>query len=126
VSVRGASSGRHGYGPQLIPHWNFWPQTRHSSWPTPAFLSSLTVTDFSWLQNRQVKVVGKGSFYRGKFSDVWKERAGLRVAHLLGPLRLARTLLAFAHDDVFLPTRNTDRRSDYSIKLFLRRERKRL
>ena len=41
---------------------------------------------------------------------IGKERAGLRgVAHLLRPLRLARTLLALAHDDVFSPTRNADR-----------------
>jgi len=47
---------------QLIPHWNFWPQTLQSRVPTPAFLSSFTLTDFSWLQNRHVKTLGRGSF----------------------------------------------------------------
>lgn len=48
---------------QLMPHWKFWPQTLHSRLPTPAFLSSLTTMDFSWLQNRHVKTVGSGSFW---------------------------------------------------------------
>lgn len=47
---------------QLMPHWNFWPQTLQSRVPTPAFLSSFTVTDFSWLQKRHVKTLGRGSF----------------------------------------------------------------
>lgn len=51
-----------GQNPQFIPHWNFCAQILHSSVPTPAFLSNLTETDFSWLQNRQVKMDGRGSF----------------------------------------------------------------
>lgn len=47
---------------QWIPHWNFWLQTLHSSVPTPAFLSSLTVTASSWLQKRQANVDERASF----------------------------------------------------------------
>ncbi len=55
------SRRQRGNSVQLIEHWNFWPQTLQSSQPQPVFLSSLTSTDFSWLQNRHVKVVGSGS-----------------------------------------------------------------
>jgi hypothetical protein len=49
---------------QLIVHWKRCPHTLHSSEPTPPFLSILTVTEFSWLQNRQVNTVGRGSFWK--------------------------------------------------------------
>lgn len=48
---------------QLMPVWNFWPQTLQDRSPRPSFLSSLTMTEFSWLQNRQAKVVERGSRY---------------------------------------------------------------
>ena len=54
---------------QLTAHWNFCPQMRQSSCPTPALRSSLTVTDFSWLQKRQVNVVGRGSACNS--SSIW-------------------------------------------------------
>jgi hypothetical protein len=44
-----------------MPVWKCWPQTLQWSWPTPSFLSSLTVMAFSWLQKRQVKAVARGS-----------------------------------------------------------------
>jgi len=42
-----------------MPHWNLWPQTAQDRCPTPDFLSSLTVTDFSWLQKRHVNSLAK-------------------------------------------------------------------
>lgn len=48
-----------------MPHWKCWPQILQSREPTPAFLSTLTETAFSWLQKRQVKTEGRGSFYKG-------------------------------------------------------------
>ena len=44
-------------------HENDWSHTLHDRWPTPAFLSILAVTDFSWLQKRHGKVVARGSFF---------------------------------------------------------------
>lgn len=38
------------------------PQTLHSSEPIPIFFSIWTLTDPSWLQKRQLKTTGKGSF----------------------------------------------------------------
>ena len=49
-------------GSQLIPDWKLCPHTLHVALPTPAFLSNLTETALSWLQNRQVNAVGSGSF----------------------------------------------------------------
>jgi hypothetical protein len=50
---------------QLMPVSNLCPQTLHDRFPVPAFLSSLTITEFSWLQNKQEKVVASGSFCSG-------------------------------------------------------------
>jgi hypothetical protein len=68
--------GRHGrcyqyrFDPQLMPVWNFWPQTLQDRSPRPNFLSSLTTTEFSWLQNKHAKVVARGSRYlRSVLSD---------------------------------------------------------
>jgi len=46
-----------------MPLWNDCPHTLHDSSPIPPFLSSFTVIEFSWLQNRQGKFVARGSFY---------------------------------------------------------------
>lgn len=86
---------------QLMPHWNFWPQTLQSRVPTPAFLSSFTVTDFSWLQKRHVKTLGRGSFC-GAHGTVRPLLVIVVVRLGMGTypfraLRLARTLLALAH-----------------------------
>lgn len=77
---------------QLMEHWNFWPQTLQSSEPQPDFLSSLTSTDFSWLQKRHVKVVGSGSRWQGQEKISARSRledgAGWDAAHSvpsLGP-----------------------------------------
>lgn len=91
-----------------MPVWKCWPQTLQWSWPTPSFLSSLTMMAFSWLQKRQVKVVARGSrcetdgqteVYgpRGvvgvKESEAGRQ-AGRQLStdgtYLLRPLRLAR------------------------------------
>lgn len=72
---------------QLMPVWNCCPQILQERSPTPAFLSNFTVTESSWLQKRQGKLVGRGSFYVGH-----KHRGAkvghVRKAHLLGSLRL--------------------------------------
>lgn len=47
---------------QFVDVWKRWPQTLHSRLPKPDFFSILTLTDFSWLQKRQLKTVGRGSF----------------------------------------------------------------
>ena len=68
----------------------------------PAFLSNLTETDFSWLQKRHGKFVGRGSFYTRKISRCTRA-TGLNT-DLFGSLRLPRRLLAFTlrriRDDV--------------------------
>lgn len=46
---------------QLMGLWKCWAQILHESEPMPAFLSSLHVTEPSWLQNRQLNVTDKGS-----------------------------------------------------------------
>lgn len=43
--------------------WKACAQTLHDNEPIPAFLSSLHVTESSWLQKRQLKVLFRGSLY---------------------------------------------------------------
>lgn len=58
---------------QFMAHWKVCPHTVQSSWPTPPFLSSWTVTDSSWLQKRQVNFLGRGSRCEMKYiSQPWK------------------------------------------------------
>ena len=52
----------------------------------PAFLSIFTETDFSWLQNRHGKLLGRGSFY-GDVS-VQDEQGGSAERTFLGPCGL--------------------------------------
>lgn len=75
-----------------MPVWYLWPHTLHDRFPKPSFLSSLITTEFSWLQNRHAKVVGRGSFY----SVLAEACAGDRRNHLLRLSWLAAGLLSFA------------------------------
>lgn len=94
----------------------------------PTFLSSLTETDFSWLQKRQLKEVGSGSDYRdGKAMlavNIWPCREAMWMCvcvcvcavqtHSLWAHGLAGALLALAHcRDV---SRSTDLREDGAKK----------
>jgi len=73
--------------------WNLCPQTLQDKLPTPAFLSSTQVTDFSWLQKRHEKVVARGSLWELLVSSYSKAEKGggyvwRKVCTFLGPVGL--------------------------------------
>ena len=76
--------------------WKRWAQILHVSSPMPAFFSSLHVTEPSWLQNRQLNVVDRGSLL--ELSVSLESRRGKRGdgRDLLGTLGFSRRLLALS------------------------------
>lgn len=56
-SIRQKWKNLNGSSLRLTLLWYLWSHTLHTSCATPSFLSSFTVTDLSWWQNRQVKVL---------------------------------------------------------------------
>jgi hypothetical protein len=72
-------------GAQLTGDWKVWPQIWQDREPMPSFLSILTVTEFSWLQKRQEKMMGSEEpFFLG---------AGFLVAFLRLPCRCGQEVL---------------------------------
>jgi len=59
----------------------------------PTFLSSLTATDFSWLQKRHANMLGRGS----RFDVSASVASGGRRTNLFGSLWLPRRFLPLAH-----------------------------
>lgn len=75
---------------QLMMVWNVCPQTLQDSSPVLVFLSILTETEFSWLQNRHWKVVARAS----RCCTISRVLARLKDEHNLRTFFLASGLLA--------------------------------
>jgi len=61
----------------------------------PAFLSSLTWTDASWLQKRHVKVEGRGSLWRWTCQPGPARRGSCLSQTFLGPCGLRELFFRF-------------------------------
>ena len=101
-----------------MPVWNCCPQILQDRSPIPAFLSSFTDTDFSWLQKRHGKTVGRGSFCKAFISDrrttfrLWHPTffgpCGLRDDFLRLPYQQRLVLYKGSDHLLYLPTYHSD------------------